>query len=132
MKTQESGIADLVPDCKIDGFVFEPCGYSMNGLLKDDGYVTIHVTPEKEFSYVSFETNASMEDYSSLVDRILSTFRPGKFVMTLFTNEQAACRSSRDTLKETLLDRYTRHDRQYSEFKNYDLTFGHYVRDKKR
>ncbi|XP_041462575.1 S-adenosylmethionine decarboxylase proenzyme-like [Lytechinus variegatus] len=129
--TKDSGIADLLPDCMIDGFVFDPCGYSMNGLLQNDGYVTIHVTPEKEFSYVSFETNASMEEYSSLVERILTTFRPGKFVMTLFTNEQAACRSSRGALKETFLDRYTRQDRQYSEFKNYDLTFGHYIRDKK-
>lgn len=128
--TRDSGIAGLLPDCKIDAFLFEPCGYSMNGLLKDDGYVTIHVTPEKEFSYVSFETNVSLEDYNPLVQRVLSAFRPGKFVMTLFTNEQSACRSSRKFVKETFQDRYRRQDRQYSEFKNYDLTFGHYVRDK--
>ena len=30
--TVSSGIADLLPGSDIDEFVFEPCGYSMNGL----------------------------------------------------------------------------------------------------
>lgn len=54
--TQESGIATLFPGAFIDDFLFEPCGYSMNGVL-DDGYFTIHITPQAEFSYVSFETD---------------------------------------------------------------------------
>ena len=29
----------------------------MNGVIDHDEYVTIHVTPEPEFCYVSFETN---------------------------------------------------------------------------
>ncbi|XP_072178420.1 S-adenosylmethionine decarboxylase proenzyme-like [Diadema setosum] len=128
--TKESGIASLLPDCKIDAHLFEPCGYSMNGLLKDDGYVTIHITPEKEYSYVSFETNYPVTDYKELVQRVLSVFRPGKFVMTLFANKQAACGSSRKALKDSFLEQYKRQDRQYSEFKNYDLTFGQYIRDK--
>lgn len=30
---QKSGIADIIPGIKIDDFLFDPCGYSMNGLL---------------------------------------------------------------------------------------------------
>ena len=30
---QKSGIDLLVPNMKIDDFLFEPCGYSMNGVL---------------------------------------------------------------------------------------------------
>ena len=30
---QKSGIDQLVPNMKIDDYLFEPCGYSMNGVL---------------------------------------------------------------------------------------------------
>ena len=50
------------------------------------GYWTIHVTPEEEFSYVSFETNVAMQDYSDLIDKVLRVFKPGRFTMTLFAN----------------------------------------------
>ncbi|XP_072019339.1 S-adenosylmethionine decarboxylase proenzyme-like [Amphiura filiformis] len=129
--TRESGIATLLPDCDINDFLFEPCGYSMNGLLPNNGYMTIHITPEKEFSYVSFETNAEMENYGELVKRVVSTFNPGRFCLTLFTNKAAKCGSSLDALKEVLLKEYNRQDRQFSEFSNYDLTFAHYIREKR-
>lgn len=33
--TEKSGINKLVPNMKIDDFLFEPCGYSMNGVSKN-------------------------------------------------------------------------------------------------
>ncbi|XP_038077613.1 S-adenosylmethionine decarboxylase proenzyme-like [Patiria miniata] len=129
--TKASGIADLLPDCQIDDFLFEPCGYSMNGLLPKDGYMTIHVTPEEEYSYVSFETNIELEDYGDLVNKVLTTFNPGKCVMTLFASKTAKCGTSMKALSETFLDKYRRHDRQFSQFQTYDLTFATYIRDKK-
>lgn len=54
--TELSGIGDLFPGAHIDDFLFNPCGYSMNGVL-GDGYFTIHITPQPEYSYVSFETD---------------------------------------------------------------------------
>ena len=30
---KKSGIDQLVPNMKIDDYLFEPCGYSMNGVL---------------------------------------------------------------------------------------------------
>ena len=52
--TAASGIGALLPGAAIDDYVFEPCGYSMNGV---DGaaFTTIHVTPEEGFSYASVE-----------------------------------------------------------------------------
>lgn len=49
--------------------------------------MTIHVTPEPEFSYVSFETNVQSASYEDLVRRVVQTFQPGKFVVTLLTNK---------------------------------------------
>ena len=45
--TKGSGIADLIPGAVHDGMVFDPVGYSMNGLLKNS-YHTIHITPQPE------------------------------------------------------------------------------------
>jgi hypothetical protein len=44
--TTETGIRRLVPAADIDDYVFEPCGYSMNGIL-GGGFITIHITPEQ-------------------------------------------------------------------------------------
>jgi hypothetical protein len=57
-----SGISSLCPGAIIDETAFTPCGYSMNAILHD-AYYTIHITPEAECSYASFETNACLKNY---------------------------------------------------------------------
>ena len=49
--------------------------------------MTIHITPESEFSYVSFETNIPQASYKDVIERVLGIFRPGKFVLTVFANK---------------------------------------------
>ena len=49
--------------------------------------MTIHVTPEPDFSYVSFETNAPQSSYKDVIARVVDTFRPGKFILTIFANK---------------------------------------------
>lgn len=49
--------------------------------------MTIHITPEPDFSYVSFETNIPKASYKEVIQKVLDIFRPGKFVLTLFTNK---------------------------------------------
>lgn len=83
--TRVSGIADLLPGAVTDEKQFEPCGYSVNGLL-DESYFTIHITPEPECSFVSFETNISMKDYTALINKVVSTFKPGRWTVTLFAD----------------------------------------------
>jgi hypothetical protein len=84
--TAASGIASLLPGSSIQEFCFEPCGYSMNGLLFD-AYWTIHITPESHCSYASFETNVRLKDYAPLVKAVLGIFRPKRFTQTLFADE---------------------------------------------
>jgi len=57
------------PGLQIDDYNFQPCGYSLNAL---DGkyYWCVHVTPEAQYSYFSFETNhpSASEIYQKLKD----------------------------------------------------------------
>lgn len=50
-------------------------------------YMTIHITPEPEFSYVSFETNIPSSSYREIINKVLDTFNPGKFTVTIFANQ---------------------------------------------
>mmetsp|Transcript_57633 Transcript_57633/g.115747 ORF Transcript_57633/g.115747 Transcript_57633/m.115747 type:complete len:424 (-) Transcript_57633:102-1373(-) len=83
--TSKSGIAALVPGAVIDDCAFEPCGYSMNAILYGS-YSTVHITPEPECSYASFETNTTLTSYTALIKNVLSVFRPGRVVVTMMAD----------------------------------------------
>mmetsp|Transcript_10470 Transcript_10470/g.22270 ORF Transcript_10470/g.22270 Transcript_10470/m.22270 type:complete len:447 (+) Transcript_10470:193-1533(+) len=85
-QSTQSGIDALVPGAIIDDRAFEPCGYSMNGILFRS-YSTIHITPEAGSSYVSFETNQKVASYNSLISNVIRTFGPKRFVMTLMADD---------------------------------------------
>lgn len=85
-QTSRSAIDALCPGAILDSRAFEPCGYSMNALLFRS-YSTIHITPESGSSYVSFETNQEIPSYKSLINNVIQTFRPKRFVMTLMADQ---------------------------------------------
>ncbi|XP_075237019.1 S-adenosylmethionine decarboxylase isoform X2 [Lycorma delicatula] len=127
--TQNSGIAKIIPNMVIDDYLFEPCGYSMNGISKNGYYMTIHITPEPEFSYVSFETNIPQASYKDIISRVIDTFRPGNVVLTVFTNKTsatAAAGCTRELEKIASFGELRRHEVQYCHLKNYDLSFAFY------
>ncbi|MFT5162112.1 MAG: S-adenosylmethionine decarboxylase [Alteromonadaceae bacterium] len=72
----------------IDDHVFEPFGYSLNA-IKDDKYVTIHVTPQATSSYVSFESNL---DLLEEMPQILAILQPASFDLVSFNESQFASR----------------------------------------
>lgn len=127
--SQKSGIERLFANMQLDDFLFDPCGYSMNGFLRTGHYVTMHVTPEAEFSYVSFETNAPQASYMELIGRILRLFAPAKFMMTIFANETSPAYNHLHEYKSTSFAGYQIEENQFSRFKNYELTFGNYCRE---
>ncbi|KAI1730825.1 adenosylmethionine decarboxylase domain-containing protein [Ditylenchus destructor] len=87
--TKRGGINRLMPVGTLTHEeLFEPVGYSMNGLVPDsDQYVTIHITPEPEFCFVSFETNQRRECLYKQTLKVLDCFKPNKFMITIFSNE---------------------------------------------
>jgi len=79
--TTHTGIADLLPGVKLDDHQFDPLGYSLNGLYDED-YFTIHITPQPECSFVSFETN-SVQNYQQTVQNVVNLFKPDTFTVLL-------------------------------------------------
>ncbi|XP_060662554.1 S-adenosylmethionine decarboxylase proenzyme [Drosophila nasuta] len=130
--TQSSGIDLLLPQMHIDDFLFDPCGYSMNGINDKGEYMTIHITPEEKFSYVSFESNVALDNYTRLISQVIKTFKPGKFIVTIFANKSSL---AYETMKEleieySTLSNWQRTDMQCCNFPSYNLLFAQYSRGK--
>jgi S-adenosylmethionine decarboxylase len=141
---QDTGLDQLYPEAKVDSFLFEPCGYSCNG-LSNDGYYTIHVTPEPSCSYASFETtipprlvenpgkngHAREESIRKLVRQVVDIFQPGSFTVTYFTSSNAKVQSDNINKLVRTVDQfggYKRKDKILYEFEGYDFIFGHYTK----
>lgn len=87
--TKDTGILQLKPGAIIDDYVFEPCGYSMNG-IEGTGLITIHITPESGFSYASVEVSGSaadVNDPNELLAAAIRIFNPGKIAMALSVDQ---------------------------------------------
>ena len=90
--TERTGVRALFPHADIDDYVFDPCGYSMNGLWKD-GFCTIHVTPEPQASYASCEASnwdPADLDVAGMVAGCAGVFLPGSLFVTLTTDADGA------------------------------------------
>ncbi|CAH0563397.1 unnamed protein product [Brassicogethes aeneus] len=125
--TKKAGIDKIIPNMVIDDFLFEPCGYSMNGVTKNGCYMTIHITPENEFSYVSFETNVPSSSYRDIIDKVIDTFLPGKFTVTIFANQTSPVKSTtKELIHMNAIGEWLRRDIQQCNFKNYDLLYAFY------
>lgn len=74
----------ILPDFQVDDYLFQPCGYSLNA-IKGPHYYTVHVTPEENGSYVSFETNVDInETVKHQLSHILEIFKPESFDIIWF------------------------------------------------
>ncbi|KAG0165190.1 spermidine resistance protein [Apophysomyces sp. BC1034] len=145
----DTGLRKVYPAAKADSFLFEPCGYSSNGLL-EDGYYSIHVTPEPQCSYASFETtipahlshpiqspgkrSSSEESVCRLIRQVVDIFQPGSFTITYFSaNKAVDGKDPEDNVNHLMRTMgqyggYKRKDRILHEFDGYDFIFGHYKR----
>jgi len=126
--TKSSGIADLLPGSHIDDFQFEPCGYSMNGLLKE-WYWTIHITPESHCSYVSFETNAPLPSFTRLLRRVLALFQPSRATVAILADYGAPCGDPLSAF-DTNIQGFTHHGHTLQTFSNdFSVLACNYVAD---
>jgi S-adenosylmethionine decarboxylase len=133
-------LGKVYPDSLVDDYVFDPCGYSANGLL-GSYYYTIHVTPEEHCSYASFETtipvksfrqvsNHDIKEYDTfgqVVEKIISIFKPGKFSTTLFVRRSMKS-ELQQTLKESTPKGFRHRDRIVHSLGRWELVFSHYER----
>jgi S-adenosylmethionine decarboxylase len=147
--SSQLGITELFPRelTTLDAYSFTPCGYSSNALLKwgaqpnehdssctdtlgksavsGEGYYTIHVTPEKGWSYASFECNVplppaaahafggdehdvaaaarALPDLRTLIRRVVGIFKPGRITLTLFVSS-AENEREEDTVGESAVE----------------------------
>ena len=67
-------LGKLLEGFDISDFVFKPCGYSLNA-INNKTYCTLHVTPQKDFSYVSFETNMKL-DRDLIANHLIEILHP--------------------------------------------------------
>lgn len=114
-----------------DSFGFEPCGYSCNMALDESYYYTIHVTPEHDWSYASFESNVLLDklgNHSSQVDvvnNVLSIFQPLDFCLTVFIKTGQTSLTDLDFPAGSLLS-YKQEDKIIHELDDYQLIYLRY------
>ncbi|KAI9096188.1 S-adenosylmethionine decarboxylase [Phlyctochytrium arcticum] len=137
----ETGISNIYPKAQVDDFLFDPCGYSLNGLL-GPYYFTIHVTPEDICSYASFETSIPVkrffphsrpgsekefDTFEDVIQRVVACFKPGIFSTTLFSRKTVGARHGKtDGLLEGNIAGFRRRDRIVHCLGKWDLVFCHY------
>ncbi|NUM35217.1 MAG: hypothetical protein HUU50_11770 [Candidatus Brocadiae bacterium] len=93
-----SGIEFLVeaPEIIYNDYLFHPCGYSLNAMV-NEGYFTIHITPQSVCSYVSFETNINLSNPSRLLQKVLDCFSPKRFTFVVTSNSSPVNLRSKHT-----------------------------------
>ena len=143
------------PDARIDAYLFTPCGFSANGVIPAPSgisstthYFTVHVTPEANCSYASFETNVPCQqtgrETADVIEQVVSIFKPGRFSVTLFEaktsfeedldgemipvpNKRKSNRGSSRGRNE-LVRGYRRVDRIVHDLEGYEVVFKYYER----
>lgn len=145
--SEHSGLSDVYPkdkfpDSRIDAYLFTPCGFSANGVIpspeqnKGTHYFTVHVTPEPQCSYASFETNVphsqNGQTTADIVQQVVNIFKPGRFSVTVFeatpTDGDDASHLSRRTSRMEHVKGYRRVDRIVHDLDGYELVFRYYER----
>jgi len=128
--TNESGISGILPGSDIDAHMFDPCGYSMNGLLNET-YSTIHITPQEQCSYVSYETSHSTDSYNDILRRTIDTFKPGRFMVAVVADCNSLAGKARGVL-DYKLDGYSMVNRSVCDLDdNCYLILCHFVDENK-
>lgn len=139
------------PDARVDAYLFTPCGFSANGVIPAPDqagsathYFTVHVTPEPQCSYASFETNVpgrqTGRETVEVIEQVVDIFKPGRFSVTLFEAKanslEAVPRDESEVQNAVLrnskmekINGYRRMERIVHEFDGYDLVFRFYERN---
>ena len=159
--SEACGLSDVYPtsrypDARVDAYLFTPCGFSANGVIPAPDqagtathYFTVHVTPEPQCSYASFETNVPGRqrgrETSEVIEHVVNIFKPGRFSVTLFEAKANSIDlgltghstletkiSSSGAVRSAKMEKikgYRRAERIVHDFDGYELVFRYYERD---
>jgi S-adenosylmethionine decarboxylase len=132
------------PDARVDAYLFTPCGFSANGVVPAPDqagsathYFTVHVTPEPQCSYASFETNVPGRQRGretvEVIEHVVSIFQPGRFSVTLFeaTADPGEGSAESGRVRRARMEEikgYRRVERIVHDFDGYELVFRYYER----
>ena len=122
------GLDRLYPHMQKDSYQFDPYGYSLNGIV-DNRYFTIHVTPQSQGSYASFESNVMEKNYADVIKTVTSIFRPGRFSAILTSSMDAPCLQLHATLSDPSIDYRVRDRFRYELDCGYAVSFFNFVRE---
>ncbi|MEI6896425.1 MAG: S-adenosylmethionine decarboxylase [Psychromonas sp.] len=81
----------------IDQHSFDPKGYSVNA-IHGESYFTLHITPEKLSSYLSFESNLEAHDVINFQHHLLALFQPQRHYLMAFSPSKKALEITTKTL----------------------------------
>jgi len=73
----------LLVGFEIQEHFFKPSGYSLNA-VREHAYYTIHITPDKPYFYISFETNVDQSYSKNFIDQLLHLFKSRSLDLILF------------------------------------------------
>lgn len=89
-------LEQLLPNFHFDAHLFEPYGYSVNGLYHTQ-FLTMHITPQTDNTYVSLETNVShAAELSLLLAQMLTLFNPSSWDVISVNSAAIPCEDFED------------------------------------
>lgn len=113
-----------------DAFAFSPCGYSSNMILNNQYYYTLHITPEKGWSYASFESNVPVSSISNnkqdnvdVLNKVLAVFKPQEFCLTFFSTSEKNANFQKLLGVSNLIPYYKKKDKIVYDLEDYHLLY---------
>ncbi len=86
-------------DFQFDDYAFQPIGYSCNA-IRGSEYYTIHVSPQDEGAYVSFETNITAQSAQEITENVVNVFKPSCFDIIQFDSKKIVDISMENLVKK--------------------------------
>lgn len=115
------GLDKLLSGFQVNDHVFEPFGYSLNAISDTGDYLTIHVTPQANSSYVSVEASIDLIEHLAV---FLSALRPASFDLMTYNDDDFA-----EKIEEMVPSDYVAKERVGLKLPSgYDVRFASFIK----